>query len=147
MGNQVFSKRIAQAFKCMPFIGHSKLSNVPASMQKNLSSGFSSKLRLQTATETAKKKKFHYSTKFKYDTFLLANYKGVDQTEQMHRLVCAFVVRKPLKTGFLTSEPSYYTPMVLVCIKAGFKPHPIRESCLGVNNAASYLECAGPLKL
>ena len=35
------------------------------------------------------------------------NNKGADQTAQMGRLVCAFVVLKPLKKGFLTSMPIY----------------------------------------
>ena len=33
------------------------------------------------------------------------NNKGADQTARMPRLVCACVVRKPLKTGFLASRP------------------------------------------
>ena len=33
------------------------------------------------------------------------NNKGADQTARMRRLVCAFVVRKPPKTGFLASRP------------------------------------------
>ena len=32
-------------------------------------------------------------TKFTYDTFQKVNIKGADQSGQMHRLVCAFVVR------------------------------------------------------
>ena len=40
-----------------------------------------------------------------YDTFEKANNKGADQTAQMRRLVCAFVVRKPPKAGFLASRP------------------------------------------
>ena len=36
-----------------------------------------------------------------YDTFQNANNKGADQTARMRRLVCAFVVHKPPKTGFL----------------------------------------------
>ena len=31
--------------------------------------------------------------------------KGADQTARMCRLVCACVVRKPLKSGFLASRP------------------------------------------
>ena len=31
--------------------------------------------------------------------------KGVDQTARMRRQVCAFVVRKPPKTGFIVSTP------------------------------------------
>ena len=33
------------------------------------------------------------------------NNKGADQNGQMCRLVCAFVVNKPSKTGFLWSRP------------------------------------------
>ena len=33
--------------------------------------------------------------------------KATDQTVRMSRLVCAFVVRKPPKTGFLASRPTY----------------------------------------
>ena len=33
------------------------------------------------------------------------NDKGADQTAQMRRLVCAFVVRKLSKTGFLATKP------------------------------------------
>ena len=44
-------------------------------------------------------------TKFRYDTFQYANNKGADQSKQMRRLVCTFVVRKPPKTGFLASRP------------------------------------------
>ena len=35
------------------------------------------------------------------------NNKDANQTEQMRRLVCAFVVRKPLKAGFLILRPIY----------------------------------------
>ena len=40
-----------------------------------------------------------------YDTFQKANNKGADQSAQMCRLVCACVVRKPPKTGFLALRP------------------------------------------
>ena len=43
---------------------------------------------------------------FTYDTFQKANNKGADQTARMRRLVCAFVVRNPPKTGFLALGPS-----------------------------------------
>ena len=33
--------------------------------------------------------------------------KGADQSARMRRLVCAFVVFKPLKTDFLASGPIY----------------------------------------
>ena len=44
---------------------------------------------------------------FGYDTFQNAKNKGADQTARMRRLVCAFVVRKPPKTGFLATRPNY----------------------------------------
>ena len=40
--------------------------------------------------------------------------KGADQTVRMRRLVWAFVVRKLLKTGFLTSRPIYED--ILCCL-------------------------------
>ena len=40
-----------------------------------------------------------------YDTLQKANNKGADQTARMRRLVCACVVRKPPKTGFLATAP------------------------------------------
>ena len=43
--------------------------------------------------------------KFTYNTFQKANNKGADQTARMRKLVCACVVRKPPKTGFLTLWP------------------------------------------
>ena len=43
----------------------------------------------------------------KYGTFQKVNNKGTDQTARMRRLVCACVVRKPQKTGFLESRPNY----------------------------------------
>ena len=36
------------------------------------------------------------------------NNKGADQTGPMRRLVCACVVRKPPKTGFLATRPILY---------------------------------------
>ena len=44
-------------------------------------------------------------SEFTYDTFLKVNNKGADQTAQMRRLVCACVVHKSPKTGFLASRP------------------------------------------
>ena len=43
-------------------------------------------------------------SKFTYDSFQKANNKGADQTVRMRRLVCACVVRKPPKTGFLATR-------------------------------------------
>ena len=45
-------------------------------------------------------------SKFRYDTFQKANNKDADQTARMRRLVCAFVVRKAPKTGFLATRPN-----------------------------------------
>ena len=42
---------------------------------------------------------------FRDDTFQNMNNKGADHTAQMCRLVCACVVRRPPKTGFLAARP------------------------------------------
>ena len=44
-------------------------------------------------------------SKLTYDTFQIVNNKGAGQTVQMGRLVCACVVCKPQKTGFLRQGP------------------------------------------
>ena len=44
-------------------------------------------------------------SKPRYDTYQKTNNKGADQTAPMRRLVCACVVCKPQKTGFLVSRP------------------------------------------
>ena len=46
-----------------------------------------------------------------------ANNNGADQTAQMRRLVCAFVVCKPLKTGFLR-RCLYYALLALARVEA-----------------------------
>ena len=46
------------------------------------------------------------SSKFTYKIFQKAKNEGDDQTARMCRLVCACVVRKPLKTGFLATWPN-----------------------------------------
>ena len=64
--------------------------------------GVSDKVRLKlvsSATETSK---------LRYGTSQKANNKRADQTARMRRLVCAFVVRRPRKTGFLGSRPITY---------------------------------------
>ena len=53
-----------------------------------------------SAIETSQKIGKFARSKSRYDTFQSAN-EGADQTAWMRRLVCAFVVRKPLKTGYL----------------------------------------------
>ena len=47
-------------------------------------------------------------SKFILDTIQRVNNKGADQTALMRRLVCACVVRKPPKTGFLKSRPIFW---------------------------------------
>ena len=44
-------------------------------------------------------------SKLDYCALQIANNKGADQTARMRRLVCACVVRKTPKTGFLMSRP------------------------------------------
>ena len=51
-----------------------------------------------------------------YDTFQKANNKGADQTARMRRLVCACVVRKHPKTGFLMLGPNYRTDTVPIVL-------------------------------
>ena len=45
------------------------------------------------------------SSKLTYTIFQKVNNKGADQTARMRRLVCAYVVRNPPKTGFLATRP------------------------------------------
>ena len=47
---------------------------------------------------------FTYS-KLIYNNFQNTNIKGAEQSARMCRLVCTFVVCKPLKTGFLALRP------------------------------------------
>ena len=42
------------------------------------------------------------------------NYKSADESLRMHRLVCAFVVRKRLKPGFFASRPIFFTLVKLL---------------------------------
>ena len=46
-------------------------------------------------------------SKFRYNTFQLANNKGTDQSARMRRLVCAFVVHKPRRQVLLRWGPCY----------------------------------------
>ena len=50
---------------------------------------------------------------FRDDAFQNAKNKGADQSASMRRLVCAFVVRKPPKTGFLALRPIFYNAVPL----------------------------------
>ena len=77
--------------------------------RKNLSSGFPSK-RVSNRTPQLQRlaRKLIFScSQVKYGTFQKANNKGADQTARMYRLVCACVVCKPTKTGFLASRPQF----------------------------------------
>ena len=47
--------------------------------------------------------------KFRYDTFQNVKNKGADQSARMRRLLCAFVARKPQKTGFSRVEAQLYS--------------------------------------
>ena len=52
------------------------------------------------------------------------NNKGGDQTARMRRLVCACVVRKSQKTGFLASRPILFIifkPVLTLCIRENLK--------------------------
>ena len=79
-----------------------------ASLRENLSLGLPTK---QYSNQSPKlhidkleNRNFSFS-KLRYGTFQKTNNKGTDQTALMRRLVCACVVCKPLKTGFLASKP------------------------------------------
>ena len=93
--------------------GESKLSSsicmIWVTSRENLSSGFLTKRVSNQSPQLqrlARKLKFHL--KFTYDTFQKANNKGADQTAWMRRLVCACVVRKLPKIGFLASRPIFH---------------------------------------
>ena len=82
------------------------ISIIWASSRENLSSGFPTKRDSNQSPQLQRRaRKLKFRSKFRYDTFQKTNNKGADQTAHMCRLVCAFVVRKPLKTDFLTSRP------------------------------------------
>ena len=69
--------------------------------QENLSLGFPTRSYPNQPAQLQRlaiKLKFR---KFRYDTFQRENNKGTDRTEWIHRLVCACVVRKPRRKGFL----------------------------------------------
>ena len=73
--------------------------NWPSS-QENLSSGFPTKGASNQSPQLQRlDRNWNFNgSKFSYDTF--QNAKGADQSAQMHRLVCACVVRKPQKTAY-----------------------------------------------
>ena len=62
---------------------------------------------VSTATETSQKIETSPKASLHMILFQKANNKGVDQTARMRRLVCAFAVHKPQKTGFLASRSNY----------------------------------------
>ena len=78
-----------------------------ASSQQNLSLGFLTRQDLNQSPLLQRLVGIliFASSRSIYDTFQSANSKGTDQTARMHRLVCTFVLCKPLKTGFLASRP------------------------------------------
>ena len=61
----------------------------------------------------------------RYDTFQWANNNGADQTALMHRLVCAFVVRKPPKRSFLASKPKFERNKNRLSKKYGYQIRPL----------------------
>ena len=78
--------------------------------------GVSEKVSLKpisTATETSKKIEMSLVASLDNGAFQTANNKGADQTARMHRLVLAFVVCKPPKTGFLVTRPDFEASDVL----------------------------------
>ena len=68
---------------------------------------------VSSAIETSWKIEIFACSKIISGTFQKANNKSADQTARMRRLVCAFVVRKPPKTGFLATRPIYR--LMLAC--------------------------------
>ena len=52
-------------------------------------------------------------SKFDYYTFQTVNNKGADQSSQMCRMVCTFVVCMPKKSDFLGSRPMPYQAQYL----------------------------------
>ena len=63
-----------------------------------------------------------------YFTFQIANNKCADQTARMHRLVCAFVVRKQQSQGFLRQGP-YGVEVKASWPPPGYAPEIIRLIC------------------
>ena len=70
-------------------------------------------------------------SKLRYGTFQNTNNKGTDQTARMCRLVCACVVHKPPKTGFLVSRPISSRTSCPNCL-------PKETVCSGVRNRCPY---------
>ena len=75
-----------------------------ASTRQNLSSGFPTK---RDSNQSPHLLRLPRRSKIRIASLENANDKGADQSvRSMRMLVCAFVVRKPPKTGFLASRPS-----------------------------------------
>ena len=65
-------------------------------MGENLSSGFVTKSYPNKPAQLQLLENYNFTcSKVIYDTFQKANNKGADQTVQMRRVVCSFVVPKP----------------------------------------------------
>ena len=63
-----------------------------------------SEIQISLLSHQGELEKWNFAcSKLRYGTFQNANNKGADQT-----LVCACVVRKPSKTGFLALRPIYF---------------------------------------
>ena len=76
---------------------------------------------------------------FRDDTFQTVNNKGADQSARMRRLVCAFVLPKPWKTGFLTMRPKFKKTMektskldnlIYTSLQDGIREEYTRISCM-----------------
>ena len=85
----------------------SAVNTIWALTRQALSSGFPTKRdsnkspQLQRLARNLK----YARNKHRCGTFYSANNKCADHTARMRSLVCAFVVRKPQKTGFLVTRP------------------------------------------
>ena len=75
-----------------------------ASTLQNLSSGFPTK---RDSNQSPHLQRLPRRSKLRVTSLENSNDKGADQSARsMRMMACAFVVRKPPKTGFLTSRPS-----------------------------------------
>ena len=80
-------------------------------------------------------------SKFGYDTFQKANNKGADQTARMRRLVCAFVVRKPPKTGFFASRPIYADNLCKHSVGPDLDPNCLNSNRVTPGRVAQSITC------
>ena len=75
-----------------------------ASTRQNLSSGFQTK---RDSNQSPHLQRLPTRSQLRVASLKNAIDEGADQSARsMRRLVCAFVVRKPPKTGFIASRPS-----------------------------------------